>query len=126
MTPYLHALVYHVPQFLEMYKTIYQFNCQLVEKKNHAHTSYFHRGTQKGGRCSSHSKQILQRENRKLFCTCEKIWHLANTRQRKDIHDAKRREMAEKQRLHSESMAVRMATVAWRKAKKTSRAKAAR
>ena len=34
VTPYVHALVWHIPQFLELYGTIYQFNCQLVEKKN--------------------------------------------------------------------------------------------
>ena len=45
MTPYLHTLVYHVPQFLEMYGTIYQMNCQLVELKNHRHNSIFHRGS---------------------------------------------------------------------------------
>ena len=39
--PYIHCLVFHNPQFLEMYETIYQFNCQLVEKKNKQHTSFF-------------------------------------------------------------------------------------
>ena len=67
ITPYIHCLVFHIPQFLEMYGTIYQFNCQLVEKKNQQHTSFFHRGTQKGGVCSSHCRQIMQRENRRLF-----------------------------------------------------------
>ena len=67
MTPYLHCLVYHVPQFLETYGTIYQVNCQLVELKNHHHNAVFHRGSQKGGRQSSYCRQVLQRENRSLF-----------------------------------------------------------
>ena len=28
ITPYIHALIYHVPHFLDMYGTIYQVNCQ--------------------------------------------------------------------------------------------------
>ena len=67
VTPYIHCLIYHIPQFLEIYGTIYQFNCQLVEKKNQQHTSFFHRSTQKGGLCSSHCRQVMERENRRLF-----------------------------------------------------------
>ena len=67
ITPYIHALIFHVPQFLDMYGTIYQVNCQLVELKNNHHNAIFHRGSQKGGRQSSYCRQVLQRENRYLF-----------------------------------------------------------
>lgn len=66
-SPYLHGFVYLVPQFLEMYGTIYQMNCQLVKLKNHHHNAIFHRGSQKGGRQSSYCRQVVQRENRSLF-----------------------------------------------------------
>jgi len=35
VTPYIHALVYHVPQFLEKCGSIANLSCQPVEKKNH-------------------------------------------------------------------------------------------
>ncbi|XP_048575757.1 uncharacterized protein LOC116617653 isoform X2 [Nematostella vectensis] len=65
--PYIHVLVYHVPQFLEIHGTIHQFNCQTVEKKNHMQNKTFHRGSQKGGKNSNYTVQIMERENRKLF-----------------------------------------------------------
>ena len=67
ITPYMHTLVYHVPQFLQKYGTIYQFNCQAVEKKNHAQNCSFHRTTQHGGLGSSYTRQVLEEENRHLY-----------------------------------------------------------
>ncbi|EDO26542.1 predicted protein, partial [Nematostella vectensis] len=55
--PYIHVLVYHVPQFLEIHGTIHQFNCQTVEKKNHMQNKTFHRGSQKGGKNSNYTVQ---------------------------------------------------------------------
>ena len=57
-TPYMHTLAYHGPQFLKLYGTIYQFNCQPVEKKNHAQNCSFHRTTQHGGLGSSTHKRL--------------------------------------------------------------------
>ena len=52
------AFVYHVPQFLEKYGTLMQFNCQPVEKKNHWQSQAFHRGSQKGGKNSKYTVQV--------------------------------------------------------------------
>ncbi|KXJ06364.1 hypothetical protein AC249_AIPGENE12538 [Exaiptasia diaphana] len=46
--PYIHVLVYHIPQFLEKYQTLHHFNCQTVEK-------------------------IMEKENRKLFARLENL-----------------------------------------------------
>ena len=67
ITPYMHTLAYHVPQFLKLYGTIYQFNCQPVEKKNHAQNCSFHRTTQHGGLGSSYTQEVMKEENRHLF-----------------------------------------------------------
>lgn len=69
------ALVYHVPQFLEKCGCIFKVNCQPVEKKKKkAMGSHgFHRGTQKGGRNSKHTVQVMEKENRKFlqeYVTC--------------------------------------------------------
>ena len=68
------ALVYHVPQFLEKCGCIFKVNCQPVEKKkNHEQSRMFHRGTQKGGRNSKHTVQVMEKENRKFlqeYATC--------------------------------------------------------
>lgn len=63
------ALVYHVPQFLESCGSISLFNCQPVEKKNHEQSRMFHRGTQKGGRQSKYTIQVMEKENRKIFAS---------------------------------------------------------
>ena len=34
VTPYMHAMVYHVRKFLEAYKTVKIFTCQGVKKNN--------------------------------------------------------------------------------------------
>ena len=59
--------MYHVPQFLEKCGRISNLNCQPVEKKNHEQSRMFHRGTQKGGRQTKYTIQVMEKENRKLF-----------------------------------------------------------
>ncbi|KAL9953844.1 hypothetical protein ACROYT_G041316 [Oculina patagonica] len=67
LTPYIHAFVYHVPQFLQMHGTLINFNCQPVEKKNHWQSQTFHRGSQKGGKNSKYTVQVMEQETRQLF-----------------------------------------------------------
>ncbi|KAK3748400.1 hypothetical protein QZH41_018116, partial [Actinostola sp. cb2023] len=56
------VLLYRVPQFLALYKTLHHINCQTVEKKNHMQNKTFHRGSQKGGKeiklyCAGYGKR---------------------------------------------------------------------
>lgn len=80
-TPYIHALVYHVPQFLEKCGGLSIFNCQPVEKKNHQQSRMFHQGTQKGGRKSSYTKQVMEKENRKIYARVNKLYRTKRTYQ---------------------------------------------
>lgn len=43
ITPYIHALVYHVPVFIDIHKNIglLAFSCCGVEKKNYDHVLHF-------------------------------------------------------------------------------------
>lgn len=70
------ALVYHVPQFLEKFGSLSKFNCQPVEKKNHEQSRMFHHGTQKGGRQSKYTVQVMEKENRKLFTRVHNLYRI--------------------------------------------------
>ena len=76
------ALVYHVPQFLEKCGGLSIFNCQPVEKKNHQQSRMFHQGTQKGGRKSSYTKQVMEKENRKIYARVNNLYRTKRTYQR--------------------------------------------
>ena len=52
---------------LEKCGCISKVNCQPVEKKNYEQSRMFHRGTQKGGRNSQYTVQVMEKENRKLY-----------------------------------------------------------
>jgi len=78
------ALVYHVPQFLEKCGSISLFNCQPVEKKNHEQSRMFHRATQKGGRNTSYTTQVMEKENRKIFARVNNLYRVKRAYQRKD------------------------------------------
>ena len=73
------ALVYHVPQFLEKCGGLSIFNCQPVEKKNHQQSRMFHQGTQKGGRKSSYTKQVMENENRKIYARVKNLYRTKRT-----------------------------------------------
>ena len=66
--------MYHVPQFLEKCGGLSIFNCQPVEKKNHQQSRMFHQGTQKGGRNSSYTKQVMEKENRKIYARVKDLY----------------------------------------------------
>ncbi|XP_066279013.1 uncharacterized protein [Branchiostoma lanceolatum] len=67
VTPYIHTLIYHVPHFLSKYKYINDMSCESVEQKNHMQNKRFHQGSQKSGRGSMWTKQVMEYENRDLF-----------------------------------------------------------
>ncbi len=66
VTPYMHAFVSHLPEFVHMYKDINSFNCQGIEKLNDLTTNQFFRGTNKS---ETALHQILKRRNRMEFLT---------------------------------------------------------
>lgn len=62
VTPYMHALVWHVPEFIEMYGEISPFTQQGLEKLNDKTTKdYFRSTNQRGLDCL---KQIMLKRNR--------------------------------------------------------------
>lgn len=62
VTPYMHALVWHVPEFIQMYGTISSFTQQGLEKLNDKTTKDFFRSTNQRGMDAL--KQIVQKRNR--------------------------------------------------------------
>lgn len=73
--PYIHALVYHVPQFLGKFNFLHDIGVAQVERKNFDHRqAYFGSTNRNGGKNRQNiSKQILERENRMLWADVEEI-----------------------------------------------------
>ena len=73
VTPYMHVLVYHVHEMMDIHRTfgIGSFSCSAVERKNHDHVLLFFRRTMKDGGKGSDRKSailnILEFENRSLY-----------------------------------------------------------
>ena len=71
ITPYMHVLVYHMSEFMELHKQwgVKAFSCAPVEKKNHQQVTHFFRQTFKDGgdKHKSAITEILEYENRTLF-----------------------------------------------------------
>src|SRR6185437_14019632 len=69
ITPYIHVLVYHVPEFVKIHKEfgLSSFSCSAVEKKNHQQSTFFFRQTLKdGGNPNQNTcaiKEIMNYEN---------------------------------------------------------------
>ncbi|CAF0834792.1 unnamed protein product [Brachionus calyciflorus] len=61
VTPYTHAFVFHLHEFVDLYKDINAFNCQGLEKLNDMSTGQYFKGTNKR---DSALAQILQKRNR--------------------------------------------------------------
>ena len=62
VTPYIHALVWHVPEFIQLYGNISPFTQQGLEKLNDKTTKNFFRSTNQRGLDSL--KQIVNKSNR--------------------------------------------------------------
>src|SRR4051794_14972467 len=71
VTPYMHLLVYHVPEFIRAHRTIglNAFSCSALEKKNHLQVRQFFSKTSKDGFRKDRSAimGILEAENRSLY-----------------------------------------------------------
>lgn len=62
ITPYVHCLAYHVPEFIAKYGTLSRFSQQGLEKLNDVTTQHFLRST--NHRTSEAFKQIMEKWNR--------------------------------------------------------------
>ncbi|RIB20647.1 hypothetical protein C2G38_2035060 [Gigaspora rosea] len=75
VTPYIHVLVHHVPEFMVRYQNfgLAAFSCAAVEKKNHDQVSLFYKKLMKDGGKGMERKsailEILNYENRSLYYT---------------------------------------------------------
>ena len=67
ISPYAHALVWHVPEFLEKYGEISIFNMQGHEKLNDFFTVYYHRSSNRNRKNNAYLKQIINKRNRIEF-----------------------------------------------------------
>lgn len=61
VTPYMHAFVAHLHEFVRLYKDINAFNCQGLEKLNDISTGQYFKGTNKHGTALH---QMLRKRNR--------------------------------------------------------------
>ena len=61
VTPYMHAFVFHLHEFVHLYKDINAFNCQGLEKLNDISTGHYFKSTNKSNR---YLTQILQKITR--------------------------------------------------------------
>jgi len=74
VTPYIHVLVYHVHEMMDIHRTfgLRSFSCSAVERKNHDHVLLFFRHTMKDGGSKGADRksailEILEFENRSLY-----------------------------------------------------------
>lgn len=64
VTPYMHAFVAHLHEFVHLYKDINAFNCQGLEKLNDISTAQYFKGTNKR---ETALHQMLRKRNRLEF-----------------------------------------------------------
>ena len=64
VTPYMHAFVAHLHEFVHLYKDINAFNCQGLEKLNDISTVQYFKGTNKK---ETALHQMLKKRNRIEF-----------------------------------------------------------
>ncbi|CAG8756780.1 42220_t:CDS:2 [Gigaspora margarita] len=73
ITPYIHVLVYHVPEFIDIHQNlgVSAFSCCGVEKKNYDHVLHFFRRTMRDGGIDEDQKsailEIMECESRSNF-----------------------------------------------------------
>ena len=68
-TPYIHAMVAHVPEFMTMYGSIVPFTQQGLEKLNDNLTKYFYRISNHHTQDHQALTQVLQKKNRLTYLT---------------------------------------------------------
>lgn len=64
ITPYMHAFVFHMPEFINLHGNINRYNLQGLEKLNDITTQIYHRSSNKK---ETFLKQILEKRNRQEF-----------------------------------------------------------
>lgn len=64
VTPYIHALVCHVPAQIERYGGIGRFSTEMLEKLNHLQNHYYFAHTQKKGAALL---EIMRKESRNVY-----------------------------------------------------------
>ena len=69
ITPYIHAMVAHVPEFMTMYGSIVPFTQQGLEKLNDDLTKYCYRGSNHHTQDHQALTQTLQKKNRLTYLT---------------------------------------------------------
>ena len=67
ITPYIHAFVFHMPQFILNFRKINLYNVQGLEKLNDLTTRYYHSSTNKQRTDNKYLLQLIQKENRMEF-----------------------------------------------------------
>ena len=67
ITPYVHAFVFHVPEFIENLKMLNLYNVQGLEKLNDLTTHYYHSSTNKHNIQNEYLIQLLKKQNRMEF-----------------------------------------------------------
>jgi hypothetical protein len=67
LSPYLHCLVFHYCQMLELHGNIHIFTTQPNEKLNDFCTQYYHRNTNKQNSDKQYLLQLVQKRNRIEF-----------------------------------------------------------
>lgn len=55
-----------------------------MEKKNHEQSRMFHQATQKGGRSSCYTWQVMEKENRKIFARVNNLYRTKRGYQKKE------------------------------------------
>ena len=66
-SPYVHAFVFHMPEFLERHGSINLYNCQGLEKLNDISTKLYHSSTNKNKTDKSFLVQLIKKMNRMEF-----------------------------------------------------------
>ena len=65
LTPYIHILVYHIPELLRISGNLRQFNCESLEKLNEFTTKYFQSSTNKQNKI--YIRQLISKRQRIEF-----------------------------------------------------------
>jgi hypothetical protein len=67
ITPYIHAFVFHMPEFITKFRKVNLYNVQGLEKLNDLTTRYYHSSTNKQRTGNKYLLQLIEKENRMEF-----------------------------------------------------------
>ena len=84
ITPYLHIFVFHIPEFISVYKHLNLFSCQALEKLNSVTKTHYFRQTNRKNKNNAFLVQLLEKANRMEFFhlkgTVNEIYEKINAR----------------------------------------------